>query len=438
VRLLPRFLRPIIRTGRLRVLGPGGYDETFGPADGRPSVTVRFTDPSLDWKIPLNPELYTAEAFMDGRLVVEDGPEGGTAADLLAVVTANRESLHASPAQRALRAVRFWSRRIAQHNPRVRARKNVAHHYDLGNSFYRLWLDWDMQYSCAYFPRGDETLEEAQTAKKRHIAAKLRLEPGQRVLEIGCGWGGMALYLASIADVEVHAVTLSTEQLAAAQARARAAGLADRVRFELVDYRDVTARYDRVVSVAMLEAVGIGHLDEYFAHVRDRLTEDGLALVHTITQIDPPGSTGPFIGKYIFPGGYTPRLSEIGRAMERALLWPTDIEVWRLHYAKTLRAWRDSFERRRPEIEAMYDARFGRMWEFYLASAETGFSFGTNAVLQVQLARRRDAAPLTRDYIAPAAAALAAREAEVLPRLRRATAAAFGEAPEHERAIASG
>jgi cyclopropane-fatty-acyl-phospholipid synthase len=428
MRILPAFLRRAVRSGRLRLHGPGGFDATFGDGNG-PEVTVRITHPRLDWKIPLNPELATAEAFMDGTLLVEDGPEGGTAADLLAIALGNREHLHATPIQRLLFAVRKASRFATQRNPRGRARENVAHHYDLGNAFYRLWLDWDMQYSCAYFPGGEETLEEAQTAKKRHIAAKLLLEPGQRVLEIGCGWGGMALYLAAVADVEVHAVTLSKEQLAVAQDRAEAAGLADRVRFELVDYRDVTARYDRVVSVAMLEAVGVGHLREYFTHVRDRLVPDGVALVHTISQIDPPGATGPFFRKYIFPGGYIPRLSELGRAVEGTGLWLSDLEVWRVHYARTLKAWRDRFEARRGEIEAMYDARFARMWEFYLAASEIGFSHATSNVLHLQIGRSRDAVPLSRDYLGAAAAALAAREREALPRLEAATAEVFGEAP---------
>jgi cyclopropane-fatty-acyl-phospholipid synthase len=436
MRILPAFLRRAIRSGRLRLRGPDGYEASFGDGQG-PEVTVRISDPRLDWKIPLNPELATAEAFMDGTLVVEDGPEGGNAADLLAIAIGNREHLHGTPIQRLLFAARKASRFATQHNPRGRARENVAHHYDLGNAFYRLWLDWDMQYSCAYFPTGAETLEEAQTAKKRHIAAKLLLEPGQRVLEIGCGWGGMALYLAAVADVDVHAVTLSKEQLAVAQARAEAAGLSNRVRFELVDYRDVTGQYDRVVSVAMLEAVGVGHLREYFTHVRDRLGPDGVALVHTISQIDPPGATGPFLRKYIFPGGYIPRLSELGRAVEGTGLWLSDIEIWRVHYARTLKAWRDRFEARRRAVEAMYDARFARMWEFYLASSEIAFSHATSNVLHLQIGRTRDAVALARDYLAPASAALAAREREALPRLEAATAEVFGEVPAAPAAAAA-
>lgn len=434
MRILPKFLRAIIRQGSLRVRGPDGYEAVFGGGDG-PAVSVRITDASLDWKIPLNPELAVSEAYMNGTLVIEEGREGGTAHDLIELAYINRNHLHNSPTQRLLVALRRASRRIAQYNPERRSRRNVAHHYDLGNAFYRMWLDWDMQYSCGFWPEGVETLEDAQTAKKRHIAAKLRLEPGQRVLDIGCGWGGMALYLAAIADVEVHGITLSEEQISAARARARAAGLADRVRFSAMDYRRVSERYDRIVSVGMLEHVGVTQLDTYFAKVRDCLTDDGVALIHTISAIDPPAGTGPFTRKYIFPGGYVPRLSEASTAIERAELWCADIEVWRVHYARTLRAWRERFESRRAEVEAMYDARFARMWEFYLAGSELGFSVATNNVLQFQLARERDAVPLSRDYIAPASAALKAREPDVLAWLRGATEVAFGEAaPATQRA----
>jgi cyclopropane-fatty-acyl-phospholipid synthase len=437
MRLLPKLLRRIIRAGRLHVIGPDGAGETFGGREPGPEVAIRISDPSLDWKIPLNPQLATAEAFMDGTLTVEAGPEGGRIADLIELGLLNRAALVRAPTERALTDLRLVTRRIMQHNPARRARRNVAHHYDLGNAFYRMWLDGDMQYSCGYFPKGGETLDQAQTLKKRHIAAKLRLEPGQRVLDIGCGWGGMALYLAGVAGVEVHGVTLSEEQLAVARARAEKAGLADRVRFELCDYRDVRERYDRVVSVGMLEHVGVNYLTRYFAQVRDCLKPDGVALVHTISSIEPPGTTGPFLRKYIFPGGYTPSLSEVARSMEQVGLWGLDIEVWRVHYARTLRAWRDRFEARRAEVEAMYDARFARMWEFYLAACEKVFSVSSGNVLQLQLGRERDAVPLHRDYIGPAAAALAAREPEPLARIAAATAAAFGEPPGAWRRAAS-
>jgi cyclopropane-fatty-acyl-phospholipid synthase len=249
------------------------------------------------------------------------------------------------------------------------------------------------------------------------------------VLDIGSGWGGTALYLAAVAGVEVHGITLSREQLDIARARAEAAGLAGRVRFELLDYRALAGSYDRIVSVGMLEHVGVGHLDHFFAQVRDRLAPDGVALIHTISCIEPPNATSPFIRKYIFPGGYTPRLSEVARSLERMRLWGLDIEIWRLHYARTLRAWRDRFEAERATVEAMYDARFARMWEFYLAACEKVFSVSTQTVLQLQIGRERDAVPLHRDYIAPAAADLAAREAGPLARIAAATAAVFGETP---------
>jgi len=422
MRFLPGLFEKAIRKGRLTLKGPNGYERSFGDGDG-PAATIRIDDASLDWKIFLNPELKAAEAYMDGGLVIE----GGGAWDLLSVFFVNKRSFDMSPTQIFWNGLARKLRRVMQHNPIAQSRRNVAHHYDLGNDFYRMWLDWDMQYSCGYFPKGDEALAEAQTLKKRHIAAKLRLEPGQKVLDIGCGWGGMALYLAAVADVEVVGVTLSTEQLAIARARAEAAGLADRVRFELKDYRHVDETFDRVVSVGMLEHVGVGHLNEYFLKARDFLKPDGVALIHTISTKAPPGITGPFLRKYIFPGGYAPSLSELALSVERSGLWITDCEVWRVHYADTLRIWRERFEGRRAEVEAMYDARFARMWEFYLAASEGAFRYGSSNVVQVQLARARDAAPLRRDYIAEAAAALAAREANELPQLRAATARVFGE-----------
>ncbi|MEM7178695.1 MAG: cyclopropane-fatty-acyl-phospholipid synthase family protein, partial [Pseudomonadota bacterium] len=305
-----------------------------------------------------------------------------------------------------------------------RARRNVAHHYDLGNAFYRLWLDRDMQYSCGYFD-GTDDLETAQILKKRHIAAKLVLRPGMRVLDIGCGWGGMALYLASVAEVEVLGVTLSEEQLAVARARAQALGIADRCRFELCDYRDVTETFDRVVSVGMAEHVGVGHLDAYFLGVRDRLGPDGVALIHAITSKAPPGVTGPFLRKYIFPGGYAPALSETFASIERAGLWTLDCEIWRVHYARTLAAWWQRFQAVRPKVVEMYDERFARMFEVYLASCECVFAHGPSGVFQIQLGRERDAVPLTRDYIAEEKATLARREADVIEALLCSTERAF-------------
>lgn len=427
MRFLPGMLKKALRKGRLEIHAPGGERIVCEGEEPGPEVVIRITDPSLDWRIPLNPQLAGAEAFMDGTLIVEEGPEGGTAHDLLELLFLNGSAYELSPTQVALQKMDRALRRALQHNPIGRARRNAAHHYDLGNGFYRMWLDPDMQYSCAYYPTGAETLRGAQIAKKRHIAAKLSLSPGQRVLDIGCGWGGMALYLAAVADVEVTGVTLAEEQLAIARRRAEEAGLSDRVRFELMDYRDVSERFDRVVSVGMLEHVGVGYLGEYFAKVRDVLEGDGVALIHTISAMTPPSATGPFLRKYIFPGGYTPRLSECGAAIERAGLWTLDAEVWRVHYGRTLRAWREGFEARREEVERIYDARFARMWEFYLAACECAFMHGDSNVLQFQLGRKRDAVPLHRDWIGPAAARLEEREPEAVARIEAATRRAFGE-----------
>ena len=427
MRFLPKLLSRAIRRGRLHLTGPDGRSWSFGGAEPGPEVSIRIADPALDWRIPLHPELAAAEAFMDGKLVVESGPEGGTAFDLLNIFFVNKRAFDMSATQVFWNGLERLLRRFLQNNPISRSRRNAAHHYDLGNAFYRMWLDADMQYSCAYFHDGDETLETAQTLKKRHIAAKLGVRPGERVLDIGCGWGGMALYLAAVCGAEVVGVTLAERQLEVARARAKAAGLSDRVRFELMDYRQVEGKFDRIVSVGMLEHVGVAQLNTYFRTVRDRMAPGGTALIHTISHMSPPGITGAFLRKYIFPGGYAPALSEMALSVEKSGLWTLDAEVWRVHYARTLRAWRDRFEARRPEVEAMYDARFARMWEFYLAACECAFLHGASNVVQLQLARKRDALPLHRDWIAPAAAELAAREPEALARIEAATREVFGE-----------
>ncbi len=298
--------------------------------------------------------------------------------------------------------MRTWLRIARQWNPAPRARANVAHHYDLSARLYDLFLDADRQYSCAYFARPDMSLEEAQLAKKRHIAAKLLLRPGMRVLDIGCGWGGMALTLARDYGVQVTGVTLSEEQLKLARERAAKAGLSDRAEFHLMDYRDVEGPFDRIVSVGMFEHVGVPHYRAYFAKVQALLAEDGVALIHTIGRSQPPGSTSPWIDRYIFPGGYVPSLSEAMSAVEKAGLVTADIEVWRLHYAETLRHWHDRFVARQDEARALYDARFCRMWRYYLIASELTFRLNAQVVFQLQLARRQEAVPLTRDYLYPA------------------------------------
>jgi cyclopropane-fatty-acyl-phospholipid synthase len=416
MRLLPVLFRKIVRKGRLTIIGPDGSQHQVGPGDG-PEVTIRILDPKLDWQIPLNPELRAAEAYIDGTLVVEHG----TIHELLVLIFGNKRQFDMQPGQIFWNGVARRLRRAMQHNPIARARANVRAHYDIGNDLFRVFLDKDLQYSCAYFPDGNETLDEAQTKKKRHIAAKLSLTPGQSVLDIGCGWGGLALYLAAVADVRVVGVTLSEEQHRFAQERARAAGLADRVEFRLTDYRAVTEKFDRIVSVGMLEHVGVAHLREYFLAVRDLLTPTGVALIHSISTKSPPGITSAFLRKYIFPGGYAPSISETFANIEKTGLWATDVEIWRVHYARTLEEWRRRFIAARDagRLPPAYDERFQRMWEFYLSACQCVFEFGSSHVFQIQLARERDGVPLHRDYIAKGEAAFAAREPEFIETLWR-------------------
>jgi len=408
MRILPRLLRRVIHNGTLTLIDPEGRSEIFAGANPGPSVTIRITDPSLDRKLLLNPELRFAEAYMDGGL--EIAPE--ELRDLLRLFKLNKAQLNRAPAQAIVRRAARVAKRIIRNNP-LRSRRNVAAHYDIGNDLYRLFLDADLQYSCAYFPIGDETLEQAQLAKKRHIAAKLMLKPGQRVLDIGCGWGGMALYLAQVADVDVLGVTLAEEQLKVARERAAAAGLADRVRFELRDYRALDQGFDRIVSVGMLEHVGATSLRTYFQTVRDRLAPDGVALIHSIMRGGASGVTSPFTSKYIFPGGYIPAVSETVAAVEHSRLWLQDIEIWRKHYGFTIAHWAKRFAANRDQAKAMYDERFCRMWELYLAGAESSFRDGRMAVMHLQLGHDRDTVPLSRDYMAAETERLQRREAVV-------------------------
>lgn len=393
--LLSPFLGQLIRSGRLSVIDVSGRMSSFGSDIGGPRVTVRIHSPTLPLRILLRPSIALGEAYMDGTITIEEG----TLRDLLHLCTIDfqvldRNSIGALRCQfgRALR-------RSRQNNRLGRARSNVAHHYDLSEAFFDLFLDRDRQYSCAYFQTGVETLEEAQEKKKRHIAAKLLLQPGMRVLDIGSGWGGLALDLARTAKVDVTGLTLSQEQLTVASGRAASAGLSDQVRFALRDYREEQGTYDRIVSVGMFEHVGVAHYRTYFDTIHQCMNPDGIALVHAIGRSDPPGSTDPWLSKYIFPGGYCPALSEVLAAVERSGLWVMDIEILRLHYAETLRHWFERFQANRDRAEMIYDERFCRMWECYLAVCEVAFRNGPMMVFQMQLAPRRDAAPLTRDYI---------------------------------------
>ncbi len=394
--LLSWWLRWLVRKGALVLHHADGRVERYGEANVR-AVVVHLLDRGVPRKLIINPSMGLGEAYMDGRLSVEGDDLHG----LLEVVLLNLAARHTAWPDRAARWLRRIGRWIAQFNPEGRARRNVSHHYDLSDGIYDLFLDADRQYSCAYFRQPTDSLECAQAAKKQLIATKLLLKPGQRVLDVGCGWGGLALYLARTHGVQVTGVTLSREQHRFAEARARAAGVAHQARFQLADYREVTGTFDRVVSVGMFEHVGVPHYQEFFAQVRDRLADDGVALIHTIGRADGPAATDPWIAKYIFPGGAMPALSEIAPVIERAGLILTDLEVWRLHYATTVRAWRARFDANRERIERIYDARFCRMWAFYLSVSELAFRHGGLVVFQFQLAKRQQDVPLTRDYLAP-------------------------------------
>ncbi len=406
------FLSTLVKVGSLDVETASGRRFTVG--DGtQASAEVHFCDPAAQIAFMRNPGLHFGELFMDGRVKVTHG----TIYDVLAIGSRNMARFNRFFWLRAVERLRCTLRRFEQRNHVARARRNTAHHYDLDGRLYQLFLDQDQQYSCAYFEHEGATLDEAQLAKKRHIAAKLLVEPGDRVLDIGCGWGGMALYLAEICGAHVTGITLSSEQLAVTQKRLSDAGQTARAEFHLQDYRQINARFDRIVSVGMFEHVGLGFYDSYFQQVARLLDDKGVALIHTIGHDGVPAPTNPWVAKYIFPGGYIPSLSDILPAIERAGLLLTDLEVLRLHYAETLKHWRERFLAKRAEAAALYDERFCRMWEFYLAGAECSFRFEETVVFQIQLAKKLDAVPLTRDYIAAREADLRRRDSAA-PTLR--------------------
>ncbi|MEM6907092.1 MAG: cyclopropane-fatty-acyl-phospholipid synthase family protein [Pseudomonadota bacterium] len=402
--LLNRFLSKGVTQGRLGVVFADGSANTYGePADCFPEIVLRFTDDRVPRDIIMDPRLGAAEAFMDGRLVIEEG-------DVMGLVTLLRANSQwdkggdigpPSLLRRVVNSASFAAERV---NNRISSKSNVAHHYDIGNDFYALMLDPEhWQYSCGYWPSDNMTLSQAQTAKLAHIAAKLALRPGDRVLDIGCGWGGMAIFLAKNYDVTVTGITLSEEQIDLARQKVREAGVADRVQIELVDYRDFAAagrKFDRIVSVGMFEHVGQPQFEAFFEACAKLLTDDGTMLLHTIGRMGSPGSTDAFTRKYIFPGGYIPALSETVEASEKYRLIATDVETLRVHYGKTLRAWYANCLTHKDAMVAMYDERFFRMWTFYLAGAATVFEYGSMCNYQIQYARSRHALPLTRDYIA--------------------------------------
>ena len=395
--VLDSVLKKIMVRGTLAVVDHRGRRWKYAGARAGPGATMHLHTARLPLRIALRPDLALGEAYMDGTLTVEDGG----IYELLAVLMDNAEASGDYALRRFGRAVARGFRRVQQYNPASRAQRNVAHHYDLSGDLYRLFLDPDLQYSCAYFRVPDEPLEEAQRNKRVHIAAKLVLDrPGLRVLDIGSGWGGLALDLAKAGEARVTGVTLSAEQHRASTARAAEAGLGTAVRFGLQDYRAVEGQFDRIVSVGMFEHVGVNHFDTFFGTCRRLLAEDGIGLVHTIGRASGPDHTSAWIRKYIFPGGYSPALSEIVPAIESAGLWITDVEVLRTHYAETLKAWRRRFAANRSAAVALYDERFARMWEFYLAASECAFRFSDHVVFQIQFSRRKGAVPEVRDYIA--------------------------------------
>ena len=411
--LLRFFLQSFIRRGSLDVTLADGSRFSCGDGTGT-AVRLRFANAAAQRHMLLDPEMALGECFMDETLVIENA----TIVELLELLM---DQPTFAPAQaKPLQKLRFLTRHVRQFNSRRRAKRNVARHYDLDGRLYSLFLDSDRQYSCAYFERPDQSLDDAQLAKKRHLAAKLLVEPGQRVLDIGSGWGGLGLYLCEIAGGRVTGLTLSEEQLRVARQRADERKLASRVAFLMQDYRDAEGPFDRIVSVGMFEHVGVDYYDEFFRHCADILKDDGVMVLHSIGRSEGPGSTSPWITKYIFPGGYIPALSEVLPAIERAGLLVNDIEILRLHYAETLKAWRERFLAHAEEAEQLYDKRFVRMWEFYLASSEMSFRKQAMMNFQIQLTKRQGVVPMTRDYIAREEARLRGIESGRSPRLQLA------------------
>jgi len=410
-KLLDRALKFVVKTGTLHVTDPGGRLHKYGDGTGKP---VHFAIASQDAarRIAFDPDLYIGETYMDGSITLKQG----SIYDLLALLMSNADATPMPRAARALYGLRILKKRVDQYNPVGKAKQNVAHHYDLSGALYDLFLDRDRQYSCAYFESPDASLEEAQLAKKRHLAAKLMIKPGMKVLDIGSGWGGLGLYLAEVCGAQVTGVTLSEEQHKLSNERAAQRGIADRVQFRLLDYRHLNEQFDRIVSVGMFEHVGVGHYPEFFARVKTLLKPDGIAVLHSINRSDGPGATSAWVKKYIFPGGYIPALSEVIPHLERRKLYVTDIEILRLHYAETLKAWGEHFANNRERAKEVYDERFCRMWEFYLAASECAFRFAGMNNFQIQFCKSQHALPLTRNYIIAEEERLKALEAR-RPRL---------------------
>ena len=389
-------LRKLLTRGELILIDHKGETHRFGAPDPElKPVTVRLKDRKVALQIARDPTLGTIETWMDDRLVIEQGE----IIDLILLIRRNRRWEERSRPNEFLKKTGKLRHYLSTLNWKSRSLKNVVHHYDIGNDLYRLFLDPDMQYSCGYFTDPKNSIEQAQLDKKAHIASKMYLKPGMKVLDIGCGWGGLALYLNRVADVDVLGVTLSKEQLAVARQRAEEAGVSDRVKFELCDYRDVTGQFDRIVSIGMFEHLGTAYFQTFFHKIRELLVPEGVALVHTMGRMGKPGTTDAFMQKYIFPGGYLPALSEIVTASEKERLIMADCEALRLHYVYTLRAWYETFKTKHDEIVALYDERFYRLYLFYLAASMTMFTDGAMVVYQLQYLRSRYAAPMTRNYM---------------------------------------
>jgi len=393
---LDRVLAKRVRAGRLAVIDPGGMRHDFGDPLADPDVVIRLHSPRVLWDLARHPSLQLGEAYVDGGLTIERG----TLRDLLRIALVSQDqAIRESRFYGVLRKLGTLYHAKAATNLIGHAERNVRHHYDIGQAFYRLLLDRDMQYSCGYWRESTKSLDQAQTEKKRHIARKLLLKPGMEVLEIGSGWGGLALQLAREHDVNVTGLTLSRDQYETSVRRAEDAGLQDKVRFKLLDYRLVDGSYDRIVSVGMFEHVGRPSFGKFFGQVHRLLKDDGIALIHTIAKMWDPGPTNPWIRTYIFPGGHIPTLSELAPVVERSGLWLTDMENLRLHYAFTLNAWNERFQQHRAQVSRMFDERFCRMWEFYLQGCEAGFRYQELCVFQMQLAKTIAAVPITRDYL---------------------------------------
>lgn len=397
MRLLSNLLTRFIRNGVMTLIDADGVTHRFGGQGPGPEVTLRLADRTLHTKLALNPELHAGEAYMNGTLTFEGGSDVG---DFMLLFAANRGGLAGAPSQRVLRGVWRGLKRWHQANPIGKAAANAQAHYDLSTDLYRLFLDEGLNYSCAVFENPEtDTLEQAQERKLARITAKLAPTPGMVVAEIGSGWGSMAIHIARMTGARVVAINVSPEQLRIARERAASAGVAELVEFRELDYRLLEGRFDRVVSVGMMEHVGIGNFEAYFGKIRSLLTPDGFAMIHCIGRMAPPGSTGPFIRKYIFPGAYVPSLSEVFAATERSGVWVADMEVLRLHYHYTLQHWRRRFAANRAQAAALYDERFCRMWEWYLAAVDVGFQNGSNMVFQMLLSAKVDAVPIMRDYM---------------------------------------